>query len=64
MIIFPEKISEIEEKLVQGNSLRVQKSYWVNTAKIQTIKGNRIKTDRNEIPIGQTYRAEVSSLLG
>ncbi|MBB6324762.1 DNA-binding LytR/AlgR family response regulator [Algoriphagus iocasae] len=64
MMICPEKISELEERLAQGKFLRVHKSYLVNTAKIQTIEGNRIKIDGNEIPIGQTYRAEVSSLLG
>ncbi|MFC5624344.1 LytR/AlgR family response regulator transcription factor [Algoriphagus winogradskyi] len=64
MIICPEKISELEKKLVQGKFLRVHKSYLVNTAKIQTIEGNRIKIDGNEIPIGQTYKAEVSRLLG
>lgn len=64
MIICPEKISELEERLVQGKFLRVHKSYLVNTAKIQTIEGNRIKIEDFEIPVGQTYRAEVSSLLG
>ncbi|EAZ80900.1 LytR/AlgR family response regulator transcription factor [Algoriphagus machipongonensis] len=64
MLICPEKISELEEKLAKGKFLRVHKSYLVNTAKIQTIEGNRIKIDRNEIPIGQTYRAELNKLLG
>ena len=64
MLICPEKISELEEKLGKGKFLRVHKSYLVNFSKIQSIEGNRIKIDGNEIPIGQTFKAELSKLLG
>lgn len=64
MLICPEKISELEEKLGKGKFLRVHKSYLVNFSKIQSIEGNRIKIEGNEIPIGQTFKAELSKLLG
>jgi len=64
MLICPEKISELEEKLGKGKFLRVHKSYLINFSKIQSIEGNRIKIDGNEIPIGQTFKAELSKLLG
>ncbi|UZD24349.1 LytR/AlgR family response regulator transcription factor [Algoriphagus halophytocola] len=64
MIICPEKISDLEEKLAQGEFLRVHKSYLVNSSKIQTIEGNRIKIEDYEIPVGQTYKAELNKLLG
>lgn len=63
MVICPEKISELEEKLGKRKFLRVHKSFVVNTAKIQSIEGNRIKLDGKEIPVGQTFRAEVNKLL-
>lgn len=64
MLICPEKISELEEKLGKGKFLRVHKSYLVNFSKIQSIEGNRIKIDRNEIPVGQTYKGELNKFLG
>ena len=63
MVICPEKISELEGKLGKGNFLRVHKSYLVNTAKIVAIEGNRIKINGGEIPVGQTYKAEINKLL-
>ena len=64
MLICPDKISELEEKLGKGKFLRVHKSYLINFSKIQSIEGNRIKINGNEIPIGQTFKAELSKLLG
>lgn len=64
MVICPEKISELEEKLGKGKFLRVHKSFLVNFPKIQSIEGNRVKLDGHEIPIGQTYKAELNKLLG
>lgn len=63
MIICPDKISELELKLGKDQFMRVHKSYLINTGKILSVEGNRIRIGDMEIPIGQTYKAEVARLL-
>ncbi len=64
MILAHEKISHLESMLPVGNFLRIHKSFIVHKDKISTIEGNRIKIEDHAIPIGQTYRNNVNSLLG
>lgn len=63
MIICPDKISDLETKLGKDHFMRVHKSYLINTGKILSIEGNRIRIGDKEIPIGQTYKAELNKLL-
>ncbi len=63
MIICPDKISDLEAKLGKDLFIRVHKSYLVNAGKILSIEGNRIRIGDQEIPIGQTYKAEINRLL-
>lgn len=63
MIICPDKISDLEAKLGKDHFMRVHKSYLINTGKILSIEGNRIRIGDKEIPIGQTYKAELNRLL-
>ncbi|MCR9249359.1 MAG: LytTR family DNA-binding domain-containing protein [bacterium] len=58
-----EKISTFEKLLGSSNFIRVHKSFLVSKNKIQSIKGNRISLGESEIPIGQTYRQIVMTLL-
>lgn len=62
MVICPDKISELEMKLGKGRFIRVHKSYLVNAARIAAIEGNRIKINDVEIPVGQTYKAQVNNM--
>ncbi|HAA14406.1 MAG TPA: DNA-binding response regulator [Cytophagales bacterium] len=64
MIISHEKITNLEELLVEGNFMRVHKSFLVATDKIRQIQGNQIMLPGHTIPIGQTYRSRVNDLLG
>jgi DNA-binding LytR/AlgR family response regulator len=63
MIICPEKISDLEAKLGKDFFLRVHKSYLINTKKIISIEGNRIRIGDREIPVGQTYKIIVADLF-
>lgn len=63
MIISHEKISYYEEILEASQFLRVHKSFIVSIDKIKLIEGNRIVIEDHKIPIGQTYKRNVSELL-
>ncbi|MFT5167798.1 MAG: DNA-binding LytR/AlgR family response regulator [Saprospiraceae bacterium] len=63
MIVSHEKISTIENMLPVANFLRVHKSFIVALDKIKAIEGNRIMVRDHQIPIGQTYKREISKLL-
>ena len=63
MIVSHEKISSFETLIPQENFLRVHKSFIVAVDKIKLIEGNRISIDDHKIPIGQTYKNNVSKLF-
>ena len=63
MIISHEKISTLEELLPKDRFLRVHKSFIIATAQIDVIEGNRIHIGTHKIPIGQTYRNNITKLL-
>lgn len=63
MLVSHEKISHYEIILKDSNFLRVHKSFIVAIDKIKFIEGNRIIIHSDQIPIGQTYKSQVSKLL-
>ena len=63
MIVSHEKISHYEAILIDGNFLRVHKSFIVAVDKIKFIEGNRILISEYKIPVGQTYKSTVNKLL-
>ncbi len=62
-IITLEKLSSYLTKLSDANFIQVHKSYIVSLPKIQEITNNKIVIGEHSIPIGQTYRNNVSSFL-
>lgn len=64
MIVSHEKISHYEAILIDGNFLRVHKSFIVAIDKIKFIEGNRILINEHKIPIGQTYKSSINKLYG
>ncbi len=62
MIVSHEKISHYETMLTDGKFLRVHKSFIVAIDKIKFIEGNRILINEHKIPIGQTYKSNISNL--
>lgn len=63
MIISHEKISSLEELLIDLDFLRVHKSFIIATNKIKMIEGNRITIKEHSIPIGQTYKNGLKQLF-
>lgn len=63
MILTHEKISTMEGLLTNEKFLRTHKSFIVATEKIETIMGNQISIQNHKIPIGQTYRSKINSLI-
>ncbi|WP_375562659.1 LytR/AlgR family response regulator transcription factor [Bernardetia sp. OM2101] len=63
MILTHEKISMMEELLRKEKFLRVHKSFVIAVEKIEIIIGNQIIIQNHKIPIGQTYRSRINSLI-
>lgn len=63
MLICPDKISELEEKLPAPAFIRVHKSYLINRDQIQFVEGNQLKIGKVMIPIGQTYKTKLQGFL-
>jgi DNA-binding LytR/AlgR family response regulator len=63
-ILFSENLSFLEGKLSFAKSLlRVHRSYIINVNYIKKIQENRLWIDDEEIPIGITYKKELSDLI-
>lgn len=56
-------LKAVHEKLEGQNIVRVHKSFCVKIDAISMIKGNVVYLDTYEIPIGRTYKKELSSHL-
>ncbi|WP_282089750.1 LytR/AlgR family response regulator transcription factor [Aquimarina algiphila] len=63
MILTHEKISTLETSLAKEKFLRVHKSFIVAIDKIETIGGNQIYINDHKIPIGQTYKSKINTLI-
>lgn len=62
-IISKYKISTIEEELKEKKFLRVHRSYLINTKKITAFTTHTIELDTVEIPIGVSYKEDVTAYL-
>lgn len=62
MILSHEKISHFEKFLKNNGFLRVHKSFIISVDKIKVIEGNRIQIANHTIPIGLTYKSNISKL--
>ncbi len=57
------KFSNFEEMLPKEIFIRVHRSFIVNKSKINHIEGNRVFINKNEIPIGSSYKEEFLKIL-
>jgi DNA-binding LytR/AlgR family response regulator len=51
-----ETMHDIEKKLPENLFMRVHKSFIISLSKIQSISGNRVYINQQEIPIGEMYK--------
>ncbi len=62
-IITRMSIKSMEERLPSAKFLRIHKSFIVNIDRIISIRKNRIRTIRAEIPIGDSYSETLNKLI-
>ena len=63
-VVTKQKISYLEQKLPEGDFLRIHRSYLVAISKIQAFSPNHVEINSQELPIGRSYKSEVSKVLG
>ncbi len=64
VILVQDKMSELLAKLPSNVFLRVHKSYIINLNQIRQLQGNMIKIEDTEIPLGQSYKDDITKRLG
>lgn len=63
-LVTKQKISFLEQKLMENNFLRIHRSYLISTNKIEAFTPSHIEINGQELPIGRSYKSEVSKILG
>ena len=63
MLLVSEKMSEIESRLPNDQFLRIHKSYIVSLNLIQEVKSNKVIIEGQNLPIGNTYKRQIESIL-
>jgi DNA-binding LytR/AlgR family response regulator len=61
--VIRETMQNMIEKIPEKKFVRVHKSYIVALGKIKKIMGNIISIESHEIPVGNTYKSELSTKL-
>jgi len=59
MLLTPNTLKHLEERLPTGNFLRIHKSYLVNITHIERLSGNYVRVGGRELPLGNTYRQDI-----
>lgn len=63
-VVTKQKISFLEQKLMDNNFLRIHRSFLVSTSKISAFTQSHIEISGQELPIGRSYKSEVGKILG
>lgn len=59
-----QKISYLEQKLPEEHFIRIHRSFIISVDKIEAFSPSSIDIHGQELPIGRSYKSEVSKLLG
>jgi len=62
-IITKTSMTQMEEKLLSENFLRIHKSYIVSISKIEAFTANTIEINGKELPIGRSFKNAVLNVL-
>jgi two-component system, LytTR family, response regulator len=57
-------LKDLEEKLPEKRFIRIHKSYIVSVKKIDSLEGNQIEIANEKLPIGKSFKVNVSELFG
>jgi DNA-binding LytR/AlgR family response regulator len=63
MLVVHITLQKMQEQLPVDNFLRIHKSFIISLARLEYIEGNMAIINKQQVPIGQTYRNEFLSLL-
>lgn len=63
MIMVLQKLQEFEDTLPSQIFYRIHKSYIISADHISMIEGNRLRIGDHDIPIGNTYKYKLDSIL-
>ena len=63
-IVTKQKISYLEQKLPEDRFLRIHRSFIISINKIEAFSPTSIDVNNTELPIGRSYKREVSKVLG
>jgi DNA-binding LytR/AlgR family response regulator len=63
-IVTKQKISYLEQKLPEGQFLRIHRSFLVALQKIQAFSPTQVEINGQELPVGRSYKSEVAKVLG
>jgi DNA-binding LytR/AlgR family response regulator len=63
MLVVHITLQKLQDQLPVDNFLRIHKSFIISLARLEYIEGNMAIINKQQVPIGQTYRNEFLSLL-
>ena len=63
-VVTKQKISFLEQKLMENNFIRIHRSFLVSASKIESFTLIHIDIHGQQLPIGRSYKSEVGKILG
>lgn len=63
-VVTKQKISFLEQKLMENNFIRIHRSFLVSASKIESFTPSYIDIHNQQLPIGRSYKSEVGKILG
>jgi len=63
-VVTKQKISFLEQKLMENNFIRIHRSFLVSASKIEAFTPSHIDINGQQLPIGRSYKSEVGKILG
>ena len=63
-VVTKQKISFLEQKLMENNFIRIHRSFLVSASKIESFTPSHIDINGQQLPIGRSYKSEVGKILG
>ncbi len=63
-VVTKQKISFLEQKLMENNFIRIHRSSLVSASKIESFTPSHIDIHGQQLPIGRSYKSEVGKILG
>ena len=63
-VVTKQKISFLEQKLMENNFIRIHRSFLVSASKIEAFTPSHIDINGQQLPIGRSYKSEVGKIIG